>query len=79
MVLIRLNRGLPLWHLDLSGHPSKTLNFQDWIETSNCSLSVDVNDSSDGDIQTDDNSIIPESGSLIHLIAILFSFCIIDA
>jgi hypothetical protein len=48
-------------------------------ETSNCSLSVDVNDGSDNDIQTDDNSIIPESGSLIHLIAILFSFCIIDA
>ena len=62
MVFIRLNRGLPLWHLDLSGHPSKTFNFQDWIETSNCSLSVDVNDGSDNDIQTDDNSIIPESG-----------------
>ena len=33
-------------------------------ETSNCSLSVDVNDGSDDDIQTDDNSIIPESGKL---------------
>ena len=48
-------------------------------ETSNCSLSVDVNDGSDNDIQTDDNSIIPNLESLIHLIAILFSFCIIDA
>jgi len=48
-------------------------------ETSNCSLSVDVNDGSDNDIQTDDNSIIPNLQSLIHLIAILFSFCIIDA
>jgi hypothetical protein len=47
-------------------------------ETSNCSLSVDVNDGSDNDIQTDDNSIIPNLQSLIHLIAILFSFCIID-
>ena len=62
MVLIRLNRGYPLWHLDPSGHPAKTFNFQDWIETSNCSLSVDVKDGSDDDIQTDDNSIIPESG-----------------
>jgi len=33
-------------------------------ESSNCSLSVDVNDGSDDDIQTDDNSIIPESGKL---------------
>ena len=48
-------------------------------ETSNCSLLVDVNDGSDNDIQTDDNSIIPNLESLIHLIAILFSFCIIDA
>ena len=34
-------------------------------ETSNCSLSVDVNDGSDNDIQTDDNSIIPSLESLI--------------
>jgi hypothetical protein len=49
-------------------------------ETSNCSLSVDVNDGSDDDIQTDDNSIIPESGKLdTSNRNSLCSFCIIDA
>ena len=49
-------------------------------KTSNCSLSVDVNDGSDDDIPTDDNSIIPESGKLdTSNRNSLCSFCIIDA
>ena len=80
MVLIRLGRGYPLRHLDLVVIWRKPSTFKIGRETSNCSLSVDVNDGSDDDIPTDDNSIIPESGKLdTSNRNSLCSFCIIDA